>query len=305
MPGRELVGKPLPISVLPTRSEVAAGDLREIAVEAGVPASLGLVDGAVEIGDLADTGAEAGRADHGAVRAGQATIGHVDPARMIEPVHQSRRQTLSGDALVRHAGAACGDAFGGAGLVPVGGRSRFEQAHQAMALLAAGIDEEPIVQLREHQVIALCHLGTGAHRRAEAGAAGAGALHRDDERLGAPRPEVLVDVRTGGKHLVLDQQGGDLTGAHAEEGKPRRLGLRYLELHRAVLAGRSRQRDAGRLRVPLPALRAHREVEQSRALGMGDPIAAREPAHRSSPRAAPRPIAPRRRRWRHPWRSAR
>ena len=151
-------------------------------------------------------------------------------------------------------------------------RFRRQRLHQSGALLAADLDQEAIVQLGQHQVMSLGHLGAGAHRRAEAGRSGAGALHGDHERGGSTGTVVVVDERPGGERAVLDQHGGDLAGAHPQEGESRRIGDRVLESDRAVLAHRGASRHARRLGIPLPALWSHREVEEARAAGLAEPI---------------------------------
>ena len=148
-----------------------------------------------------------------------------------------------------------------------------QRLQQPGSFLAAGLDQEAVVELGQHQVVPLGHLGAGAHRGAEAGRSGAGALHGDHERGRATGTVVVVDKRPGRERAVLDQHGGDLAGAYAQEGKPRRIGDGGLEPDRAILAHRGAGVDARRLRVPLPALRSHREVEEARAPRLAEPIA--------------------------------
>src|SRR4029450_9969649 len=92
-PRRDLVGHPLPVAVLRPRPEVAAGDLREVAREARVPAPLGDRVCAVEVRPLRDARAEAGRADERAVRARQAALRDLGPARVVEVVDEPAGQT--------------------------------------------------------------------------------------------------------------------------------------------------------------------------------------------------------------------
>src|SRR5699024_6508858 len=69
VPGAQLVGDPLAVAGLATGPHAAAVQVGEVEVEARVPAAppLGVVAG--EVADVLGGGAEAGRADHGAVAA--------------------------------------------------------------------------------------------------------------------------------------------------------------------------------------------------------------------------------------------
>ena len=83
VPGRELVRQPLAVAFAGVRSEGTARDLRESVGEAGIPSPFGGRRQPVEVGVLHDAGAEAGRADQRAVRAGETSVGHRRPPGMF------------------------------------------------------------------------------------------------------------------------------------------------------------------------------------------------------------------------------
>src|SRR3989440_12003093 len=74
VPGAELVGQPLPVPAAGGGAYRAAVQVREVQVEAGVPAQPTLRVLTGHVGDVLDGGAEAGRADQRAVAAGQAAL---------------------------------------------------------------------------------------------------------------------------------------------------------------------------------------------------------------------------------------
>ncbi len=79
-------------------------------------------------------------------------------------------------------------------------------------------------------------LRAGAHRGAEAGAAGDGAVDRHDEGLAAPVGVVLVDVGTAAEHLVVDGEGREIAGPYAQEGHARRIVVHVLVVDLVTVA---------------------------------------------------------------------
>src|ERR1019366_3261765 len=83
-PGGQLVGHPLTVPRLGGAADTAAVNIGEILGETGVPFAPALGVRAGDIANILHGGAEAGRTDHGAVGASEATLGDVVPAGMIE-----------------------------------------------------------------------------------------------------------------------------------------------------------------------------------------------------------------------------
>ena len=78
--------KPLAVAGSDIGPHVAPGRVGMVEVEARIPEADSLAALAVEIGNLFDRVAEAGRADHGAVGARQAALGHLVPPRVLEVI---------------------------------------------------------------------------------------------------------------------------------------------------------------------------------------------------------------------------
>ena len=93
-PSRELVRHPLPIARTRRVADAAAMDKREIHGEAGIPFPHPFCRRAAQIAVILYRRTEAGGANHGAVAAGQAALGDVVPARMIEVAQQQLPQSL-------------------------------------------------------------------------------------------------------------------------------------------------------------------------------------------------------------------
>ena len=217
-PGRELVGQPLAVAVLRAGAERAPGDSREAAREAGVPGPLRRRLDAIEVGDLLDAGAEAGRADERAVAAGQAALGDLRPARAVEGGLEADGQAGRRDTGVGTYGRACiGDATGGFVPLRVGRRSDGHGIEQRGAAGAADAHDEAVPRLGQHEVGAIADLGTGAHRRTEAGRGGRGALDGHDQRRLTTSRVVGIGDRPAKEDAVLDVEGSELAGANAEE----------------------------------------------------------------------------------------
>ena len=78
--------KPLPVARPDIGPHVAPGGVGVLEVEARIPEADSLAALAVQVGNIFDRVAEAGRADHRAVGARQAAVGHVVPAWVLEVV---------------------------------------------------------------------------------------------------------------------------------------------------------------------------------------------------------------------------
>ena len=176
----------------------------------------------VEIVRVLDRGAEAGRADHRAVAAGQAALGDVVPARVLQ-IGQQQLAHVVGVACAgpcwpavarRRRRRPCG--------VLAGRRDDAARRPAAPRRVRCrprpGIVRSPSSSSVSARSKPASRLRAGVHRDAEAGAAGLAAVHRDDERALAPRLVVRIDVRALQEHAVLDGDGVQLAGAHAEEG---------------------------------------------------------------------------------------
>ena len=233
-PGGELVGQPLAVAIAGPGAEAAAGDLGEARAEAAVPAPVRDRLGAREVGRLGERRAEAGRAGEGAVAAGDAALGDLGPARVVE---------LGEEAVVAGRRPGPGRRCGPGRRRPwprrrtapaeVAGASGQPLQHR-VAGRRVGLDEEAAVELgqqagREPPV----DLGAGAHRGAEAGRRRRRALDGDDEdalRAG-PRSRGRR-TRSAGQDAVLHAERGELAGADAEEGELGRLGVLGREARR-------------------------------------------------------------------------
>ena len=246
-------------------------DVREVGGEAGVPALPSLGGRALQVGGVLHGGAEAGRAGHRAVPARHAPLGQIVPVGAV-PVRLE--QVLDGGHVKLASHVAAGVLDPGARVVRLGqgGVAVWNVVHQLLAPLAAHLDGEDVGvalhQLGEGQVEPLRRLGTGAHRRAEAGVAGAGAVHGDDERPLAASGVVAVDERPLGQDTVQDPDRRQVARADADEGVAGRLGIVVLDLERlAVGPSGPEEPAAGRMEERLPARRPSGVIEQRGVAG--------------------------------------
>ncbi len=273
-PGRELVGEPLPVAILDPRPETPAGDGREARREAAVPAPLGERFLAVEVGPLADARAEAGRADEGAVRAGEAAVGDLRPVRVVEVGEQPCRQAVGVDRVANRASCG-GDGGRGRGPVLGVGRGQRESIGERLPGRGPDPDDESVIELGQCDVEPVANLGTGSHRGAEAGRRCGHAFDGHDERIRPPRGVVGIDRRTVLQDAVLDAEGGELAGAHAQERVGDLRAFDGREGDRTAVSPADRQRHAWREREPLPGGRADDVVEQPVAATLHEPVLAR------------------------------
>ena len=171
VPGAELVRHPLPVARASRGPDAAAVDVRVVDREARVPDTPPLRLAAGEVGLVLDGRAEAGRADERAVAAREAAVCDVVPARMLEV---AREQVAEVEGLHRAAHLVGGGRNRLLRGLEVGRdrRAAGELGEHLGTAVAAGLDEEPVLaveELRQREVGARLDLGTGAHRRAEAG----------------------------------------------------------------------------------------------------------------------------------------
>ena len=128
-PAGELVRHPLAVARLRRGAHAAAVDVGEVHGEAGVPApgAFGLAAG--KVAGVLDRGAEAGRADHGAVAAGEAAAGDLVPARMLEVVHQQVADAVGVHRPPHVAAGVVDGGVGGLDVVPRGRSLRQRRQH--------------------------------------------------------------------------------------------------------------------------------------------------------------------------------
>ena len=265
MPGRQLMCHPLPIARLRARPHGPAVDVGEIHGEAAIPApaARGLIAG--EIAGILDGGAEAGGAHHRAVGAGEAPLGDIVPARMFKIAHQQLLD-LAGRHLAPHRGGGPGRDGVGGGDVIVRCRVLRQAGKHGATGLAPRLDEKAmpaiIHDFGQRDVETGIHFRTGVHGDAEAGRARLAAIHRDDERLLAARAVMRIDIGAAEKHLVLDGDGSELAGPHADEGAGFHLLGRCAHRDVVAIPLRFPKVQNGRMQKFFPALRPHGETEQ-------------------------------------------
>ncbi len=126
----------------------------------------------------------------------------------------------------------------------------------------------------QRQVETGLHFRPGAHRDAETGSAGTGAVDGDDEGLAPPRLVTRIGAPAAVEHLVVDRQRMDIAGAHPEK---RVTGY----LRRVVLDGEALASAPGtpkpfrrRVQIALPGLRAGPELEHPIPAAVDQTVAA-------------------------------
>ena len=222
-----------------------------------------------------DAEAEACRADHRAVPARQAPVGHVVPAGVLEVCV---KQFL--DAARLHPPA---HGRGGAVHDPIGrhdvGSLRLRMRHLRHDLRAAvgpDLHEEPVLavlkQFGQRDVEARGRLRPCVHRHAKTGPAGLPAVDRHDERaLPAGRVD-RIDLIAAREHAVLDHDCVQLAGAHADEREPLgRLAVRGA-CHLAVIPPPPPQQARRGKQLPLPRLRADVVAKQRAVVSPPQPV---------------------------------
>ena len=205
--------------------------------------------------------AEAGRADRGAVAAGQAARGHLRPARVFEVREQGVAQIARRQAARLFCGGLRHLAFGPLGL----GRGGFierQLRQDRRALFAAGLDQKPLVQLTQRKVKTGGRTWAVAGGGTEAGIGRLRAVHGDEEQFPAPRGIVRVARRLAQEMRVLEFQRCEVAGAHADNRRRRHVGQDRRETD--LTGGRT-------LHLPERFLRREQQrLQRLRAVGPGE-----------------------------------
>ena len=119
-----------------------------------------------------------------------------------------------------------------------------------------------VEQLGEGEVEPCRRPGAGAHRDAETRAAGQGAVDGDDEGIRAPDAITRVAVGAAQEYAILDGDGREFAGPHANKGELLAFHRCRLDAHLFAAAAHGPQRLAWRMEKALPGLRADRVAEQ-------------------------------------------
>ena len=192
-----------------------------------------------------------------------------------------RPSVATGSPMRRADGRDLGDR---GGLVVVGGRGQVQALEDRGPGRAAGPDREPIVEFGEDEVGAVADFRPGAHRGAEAGAGGAGALDGHHQGGVAAGRVIGIAERAGPHRAVLDPEGRELACPDAEEGDRRRRFHDRHDGHRSTLARRPCERHEGWMREALPGGQRDAVVERPLAPAIRQAVLARRrfapPAHR-------------------------
>ena len=163
------------------------------------------------------------------------------------------------------------------GVVSLAGR-RGSSAQDLGAALASGFDEEAMLaveDLGEREVVARLGLRPGAHRGAEARAAGSKQLTATTKASSRRAGVVAVDVRAADEHAILDRDRVQLARAHADERDTAPLRRCLFDGDRAVrCAARAPEPDAGREEKLLPGMRPDCVAEARLVVASLEPVAA-------------------------------
>src|SRR5450631_742700 len=258
-PGGELVGHPLPVPRLGGAANTAAVNVREILRETGVPFAPALGMRAGDIADIVHDGAEAGRTDHSAVGASEATLGDVVPAGMIEVgVEQvSNAGGVHTPLNLRGGALDCGFRF----LTHRFGCHGWGQFRQHLsARVATGLDYKFMLarpnQFRQSQIEGPSRARSGAHGGAKTSWRRLRAIHRDDEDALSACGIDRVSIAIALQDAILYGNGGEFAGPNAEERPPGRSRFMIQDAKGLTAALRGQQPDFGRMQVFFPTLRA-------------------------------------------------
>ena len=157
-----------------------------------------------------------------------------------------------------------------------GRRGAMRQRGQHLAArLRSDLDEEAVLvpeQFGQCEVVARLRLRAGLHRDAEAGAAGLAAIDRDDEVPFAPRAVMRIGIGVAHQHAVLDGDGGDLAGAHADEGEARAVLRRRVDAHGVSVARGAPEILDRRVQEFLPGMRADGIAEERLVVAADDTV---------------------------------
>src|SRR5512140_2394052 len=276
-PRRELVRHPLAVPRGRAPPDAASVDVGEVEGVARVPPPPALGRGASQVRGILDRRAEARRAYHRAVRAGEAALGDLLPARALgaggqELLQAGEVEPAAHRRLRAPRRRACGVEVllaRGAGRDPLEERFAARGVDLDEDLAPAGVEE-----LREGEVEAGGGAGAGAHRGAEARAFGLRALDRDDKGRLAPRPVSRVPVGASEEDAVLAGDRRDVAGPHAEEGEGARIRRVGLNLERLFPTGHGEEPPRSGEEELLPGVRPGGVAEQGAVAAGPEPVAA-------------------------------
>jgi hypothetical protein len=201
-----------------------------LARETGSPRAFAQYVFASQIRHLVNRAAEAGGADHRAVRAGETALGHILPARVFEI---SQQQIADIGCIERPAARFAGNGgFGGAGVHPrfqigrlfaatvdVGlGRGRpLDVFQHVRAAVGTHIDEKLVVEFCQSQIESVMHRRAGLHRMTEAGGSGATAVYRDQKQALSAGLVTGFHVRPAQKGLILYFQSVQIAATNSDD----------------------------------------------------------------------------------------
>src|SRR6478735_3489539 len=144
VPRGELVGHPLAVAGAPALTDAAAVHVRVVERQAAVPDPLALNSLSGQVGGILHADAEAGGANERAVAAGEATIGDLVPARMLEVLEDVLLQAFGVECPAHARPCVLDQRMSG---VPVGGVRVpvRDLSHHIGAALASDPNEEPVL----------------------------------------------------------------------------------------------------------------------------------------------------------------
>ena len=211
--------------------------------------------------------AEAGRADVRAVRAGEAALGDLVPARVLAVAVQQVRHVGGLEGAAHAFARPVGDAFG-RDLLVRGRLPSLDGREQVRPARAPHVDDEPVVELGQREVEPDRAPRPRVHRVAEAGPARLLAVHADEHGALATVPVGGIELH---EHAVLHRDRVQVARAEPDERVRRVVGGRGLHRERPVATDR-RQPLAWREQEALPGIGAVRPPEQTIVVAMGEAV---------------------------------
>ena len=222
-PTGELVGQPLAIAGSGRRAHASTVNIRKLRCEAGIPSPNSTGPRSTQIGAVFHGRAEAGRADHGAVRTRHAARGHVIPVGILRASGQQLSESFEAQPALLPARHPARQVAGLLDLSP-GRPGQFQQIGQSLALVGSHIHQElmPIRadQLGQREVETFSRSRPRSHRIAEAGRRGARAGHGDDHRRRSPlNIEGILDLARSHQRQIQQTDGRQVACADPDKGK--------------------------------------------------------------------------------------
>src|SRR5450755_162881 len=265
-PAGQLVSHPLAVAGSRRVADRAAVNVRVVDREAGIPALVTFDVLALEIGDVLHRRAEARRADHRAVAAGQAALGDLVPTRVLEVAVQQPLDIRRVELATHLRGGPCMHHLRRITINVHGRAMRHLLDHVGSALgpdLNHEVVHRPVEDLGERQIKAALGYRSGVHRDAEARPACLSALHGDDEHVLGPRA-VGVGMHAAEQHSVEHSDRVQLTRPRPEERKAEGFTwwLGYLAQPTVLVDPRPPELYVRRQLVLLPGVRTDGVAEQ-------------------------------------------